>query len=72
MDGNTKTSCTHDRSSVGNCNLVQYDEELPEIYQNFDKVEGVTRKNIGKVCLFFKAYLLHSIALISFHLLESL
>jgi hypothetical protein len=39
----------HNRSSVGNCNLVKYDEELPKIYQNFDKVDGVARKDIGKV-----------------------
>ena len=37
------------RSSVGHCNLVEFDDDLPAIYQNFAKVEGVTKRNLGKV-----------------------
>lgn len=41
MNNAEKTYCTADHSSVGSCNLVLYDQKLPDIYQNFDKVEGV-------------------------------
>jgi len=48
--GNTeKTYCTLDRSAVGSCNLVQYDETLPLIYQNFRRLVGVSSRNIDKV-----------------------
>lgn len=30
-----RTSCTADQAAVGSCNLVEYTEDLPEIYQNF-------------------------------------
>jgi hypothetical protein len=49
MTSTTKTSCTEDLTSVGNCNLVTFGEDLPKMYQNFDTIDGVTRKEIGKV-----------------------
>ncbi len=52
---------------MGNCNLVKYDEELPKIYQNFDKVDGVARKDIGKVSSLFLFRLNAFCNIISFH-----
>ena len=49
QDGGGLTLCNHDRSSVGSCNLVQYERSLPRIYQNFEYVENVKRKDIRKV-----------------------
>jgi len=49
MADSEKTYCTADGTSVGSCNLVMYEEELPAIYQNFETVEGVSRRDIGKV-----------------------
>ena len=45
----TKTTCTFDASAVGSCNLVQYSQPLPPIYQNFEEVPGVESKNIANV-----------------------
>ena len=52
QDGKGMTLCNHDRSSVGSCNLVQYEQSLPKIYQNFAYVDNVKRKDIRKVCEF--------------------
>ena len=50
MGASPKTSCTADRKAVGSCNLVQFSSSLPEIYQNFDAVEGIDIRDIAKVC----------------------
>ena len=44
----SKTTCTFDASSVGSCNLVQYTQDLPLIYQNFDHVAGIDQQDVGK------------------------
>ena len=49
QDGQGMTLCNHDRSTVGSCNLVQYERSLPKIYQNFASVENVNRRDIRKV-----------------------
>lgn len=49
MADSERTYCTADRSSVGSCNLVQYNEPLPAVYQNFRSVEGVSARDISKV-----------------------
>ena len=49
MSSTTKIFCNHDRSAVGSCNLVQYGESLPLIYQNFDRLEGVSNRDLPKV-----------------------
>ncbi|CAG9760954.1 unnamed protein product [Ceutorhynchus assimilis] len=36
-----QTECTDDRTSVALCNLVQYEQQLPRIYQNFDSLQNV-------------------------------
>ena len=59
MSGTNKIFCNHDRSSVGSCNLVQYQGDLPDIYQNFDTIEGVSARDTGNVmCNFFKKNLI--------------
>ncbi|XP_071451528.1 leishmanolysin-like peptidase [Hetaerina americana] len=35
------TECTHNRKSVALCNLLQFPEPLPPLYQNFEKIDGV-------------------------------
>ena len=52
QDGQGMTLCNHDRSSVGSCNLVKYEQSLPKIYQNFAYVENVKRRDIRKVSKF--------------------
>lgn len=49
MHASPKTTCTDDGRSVGSCNLVQYAEDIPPIYQNFDTVKGLDQADIGKV-----------------------
>ena len=49
QSNNAVTSCNHDRTSVGNCNLAMYGNSLPKIYQNFKKVGGVRRRDLAKV-----------------------
>jgi len=49
MGGNEKTYCTSDKRSVGSCNLVEYNNKIPRIYQNFDSVDGLEDGNIEKV-----------------------
>ena len=49
MADSERTFCTSDKSSVGSCNLVMYDEPLPSIYQNFQSIEGVSGQDISKV-----------------------
>ena len=34
---------------MGSCNLVQYQGDLPDIYQNFDNIEGVSARDTGNV-----------------------
>ena len=40
MQNAERTSCTHDLTAVGSCNLVQYSDTLPAIYQNIASVPG--------------------------------
>ena len=47
--GSSKTTCTFDSSSIGSCNLVQYGQDLPPIYQNMKNVKGIDSKDIGMV-----------------------
>ena len=47
MHSSPKTSCTYDRSAVGSCNLIEFDTDLPDIYQNFKSLPGVDRNDIG-------------------------
>jgi len=49
MQNAEKTFCTEDRESVGSCNLVVFSQNIPDIYQNFDAVDGVDRRDIEKV-----------------------
>jgi len=49
MQNSEKTFCTADRAAIGSCNLVVYDQNLPDIYQNFDAIENVDRRDIRKV-----------------------
>jgi len=49
MNDGIKTYCTADKGSVGSCNLVQYNSKVPDIYQNFDFVDGVSEKDIAYV-----------------------
>ena len=49
MADSERTFCTADKSSVGSCNLVMYNEPLPSIYQNFQSIEGVSSQDISKV-----------------------
>jgi len=51
QDGQGMTLCNHDRSTVGSCNLVQYERSLPKIYQNFASIENVNRRDIRKVLI---------------------
>ena len=44
-----QTFCTEDKESVGSCNLVVFSQNIPDIYQNFDAVDGVDRRDIEKV-----------------------
>jgi len=36
-----ETKCTTNRDAVALCNLKKHDEDLPQIYQNFDYIPGV-------------------------------
>lgn len=49
MAGSSSTHCTADGTSVGSCNLVKFSSYVPEIYQNFDEVDGVNSRDVGKV-----------------------
>ncbi|XP_060515832.1 leishmanolysin-like peptidase [Cylas formicarius] len=42
-----QTECTDDRLSVALCNLVKHEQELPQIYQNFDYLSNVETGNEG-------------------------
>ena len=44
-----QTTCTSDLGSVGSCNLVEYSQDLPEIYQNFKSVAGVEDRNVARL-----------------------
>ena len=44
-----QTTCTSDLGSVGRCNLVEYSQDLPEIYQNFKSVAGVEDRSVGRL-----------------------
>ncbi|GAB6031085.1 hypothetical protein CHUAL_007896 [Chamberlinius hualienensis] len=41
------TKCTYDRRAVALCNLVQYNNELPAQYQNFDSIQGIPKEKVG-------------------------
>ncbi|GIY81664.1 leishmanolysin-like peptidase [Caerostris darwini] len=43
-----ETECTDSRDSVALCNLVEYPQELPNIFQNFDYIPGIPPTEIGK------------------------
>lgn len=49
MATSPRTFCTSDGKSVGSCNLVTFGSNIPQQYQNFDAIEGVPAKDIGKV-----------------------
>ena len=49
MSGTTRIFCNHDRTSVGSCNMVKYQGELPSLYQNFRRVPGVPDREAGEV-----------------------
>ena len=49
MTVSVQTSCTADLSSVGSCNMVQYSQDLPDIYQNFQAVAGVEDSEVGQL-----------------------
>ena len=49
MTVSVQTSCTADLSSVGSCNMVQYSQDLPDIYQNFHAVAGVEDSEVGQL-----------------------
>jgi hypothetical protein len=34
--------------SVGSCNLVLYEKDIPEIYQNFDSIPGVADRDLAR------------------------
>ncbi|KAK2713757.1 hypothetical protein QYM36_009592 [Artemia franciscana] len=42
-----ETDCTDDRNSVALCNLVEYNTELPPIYQNFQSIPHISDRNVG-------------------------
>lgn len=42
-----QTECTEDRTSVAVCNLVKYEQELPQLYQNFDYIQNVANGQEG-------------------------
>jgi len=46
MNNAERTYCTADSRSVGSCNLVEYNSRVPDIYQNFGKVDGVEGRDI--------------------------
>lgn len=48
MQSAERTYCTEDQRSVGSCNLVLYDEDIPDMYQNFDSIPGVDRKDLRR------------------------
>ncbi|XP_050314645.1 leishmanolysin-like peptidase [Anthonomus grandis grandis] len=43
-----QTECTDDRTSVALCNLMEFPEELPRMYQNFDSLQGVNPGEEGR------------------------
>ena len=43
-----RTYCTEDGGSVGSCNLVLYEEAIPELYQNFESLPGVERRELAR------------------------
>ncbi len=49
MVSSPRTSCTDDGRSVGSCNLVQFRSPLPEKFQNFRSVDGVSKRDLGRV-----------------------
>jgi len=49
MQNGVRTSCTHDMLAVGSCNMVQYSDPLPDIYQNFYSVDGVDEKDVSRL-----------------------
>ena len=41
--------------AVGSCNMVQYSDPLPDIYQNFYSVDGVDEKDVSRyICFEFE------------------
>jgi len=44
MQNAEKTYCTADGTSVGSCNLVKYERKVPSIYQNYDYIDGLEKK----------------------------
>jgi len=49
MKNAEKTYCTSDGIAIGSCNLILYEKDLPDIYQNFDAIQNVSRRDIRKV-----------------------
>ncbi|XP_049813368.1 leishmanolysin-like peptidase [Schistocerca nitens] len=42
-----ETECTEDRSSVALCNLVEHQDTLPKLYQNFDSIPHVDKERVS-------------------------
>ena len=40
-----ETECTDNRDAVALCNLMEYNSDLPNIYQNFDYISSVKNRN---------------------------
>ncbi len=45
---NPEVSCVLNPRSVGSCNLVLYEKDIPEIYQNFDSIPGVADRDLAR------------------------
>ncbi|UYV62458.1 LMLN [Cordylochernes scorpioides] len=43
-----ETECTDNRDSLALCNLVEYNSELPPHFQNFDRIPGVSSRDVGR------------------------
>lgn len=40
-----ETECTDNRDAVALCNLMEYNEDLPPLFQNFDYISSVRNDN---------------------------
>ncbi len=56
--------------SVGSCNLVLYEKDIPEIYQNFDSIPGVADRDLARAgssviladyCPYVQVYILYTV-----------
>ncbi len=65
---NPEVSCVFNPRSVGSCNLVLYEKDIPEMYQNFDSIPGVADRDLARAgssviladyCPYVQVYILH-------------